>query len=228
MPQLHMSMDVFDTILTSLPPGHTVSLQGEGEPTIHPQFVAMTRKVIGAGHFPYTITNCSFGDPDVIADLFPQIGISLDTLDPNEAQRIGRNDLPKVIDNLNHLLKKMGPDRIILHTVHYGQKIEPIVKLVRETGIRRHVVQPLQVKDDYRRRYPALPFDHGKWRYTLRCQYLQRPLMRYFNVTGRELPCCFVKDVTRFVSTAHTRTAMQQGELPECCSGCREIMMRKP
>lgn len=229
MPQQHMAMDIFDTIMASLPRNRkcTVSLQGEGEPTLHPQLKTMARQVIDAGHEPYTITNCSCDDPNLIADLFPQVGISLDTLDPDEARRLGRIDLPKVLHNINHLLKKMGPERIILHTVHFGQRIEPIVKLVREAGIGRHVVQPLQVKDDYRKRYPALPFDRTQWRYTLRCQYLQQPIMRFFTVTGRELPCRFLKDAEKFVSKEHTRAAMQQGKLPACCSGCREIMTRK-
>lgn len=227
MPQRHMEQDVFDAILTTLPVKRcTVSLQGEGEPMLHPRFVAMAKQVIDAGHIPYTITNASRLDPETVSELFPQIGISLDTSDPDEAQRIGRGDLQQVVANLDHLIACVGPDRIILHTVNYGQQLETLRKFAHARGISRHIVQPLQTKHDYHVKYANIPLQRAKPVYHLRCRYLQQPRMRYFDVTGLEMPCCYIKDTGQFVSLEHTRTTMRQGQLPNCCIGCREIAMR--
>lgn len=222
-----MQQDVFDAILTSLPEQRcTVSLQGEGEPALHPHFISMAKQVIKAGHVPYTITNGSRINPAVIAELFPQIGVSLDTFDPEEAHRIGRYDLQQVVANLDRLIVRMGPERIILHTVDYGQEMEPFTKFVQSKGISRHIIQPLQTKHDYRVKYNDIPLQQLEPTYHLRCRYLQQPIMRYFDVTGREMPCCYIKDATQFVSTDNTRREMQQGKLPDCCVGCREITTR--
>ncbi|ACM21670.1 radical SAM domain iron-sulfur cluster-binding oxidoreductase [Geotalea daltonii FRC-32] len=228
MPQRHMGLDLFNTILASLPlEPCTISLQGEGEPTLHPHFISMAKQVIEAGHIPYTITNCSCLDASVIAEVFPQIGVSLDTLDPGEAQRLGRHDLRQVVENLDRLLQRMGPDRVILHTVNYGQQMERFTKLVESRGFSRHIVQPLQMKDDYRKRYCNVPVGPQGWKsaHYLGCRYLQQPLMRYFDVNGREMPCCYIKDASKFVSTDHARSVMGQGRVPDCCAGCREITM---
>jgi len=229
MPQRHMQQDVFDTILASLSEGRcTVSLQGEGEPTLHPAFISMAKQVAEVGKIPYTITNCNRLDPVTIAELFPQIGVSLDTVDHEEAQRIGRYDLNQVLSNLDRLLTRMGPDRIIVHTVNYGQPMEQLRRFMHKKGLGRHVVQELQEKDDYRQRYPDHPAQSGdELIYHYRCRYLQQPLMRYFDVTGHEMPCRYIKDASRFVSKQHTRDTLLQRQLPDCCVGCREIVMRQ-
>mgnify|MGYP002336518558 CR=1 FL=1 len=91
MPQRHMPLPLFRDILSRLPPGqHTVSLQGEGEPLTHPEFWEMVKLVEQRGCIPYTITNGSKIDPERMGLYFPWIGVSLDTLDADEAQRIGR------------------------------------------------------------------------------------------------------------------------------------------
>ena len=227
MPQRHMQEDVFDSILASLPEGRcTVSLQGEGEPTLHPGFIAMAKQVAEAGKAPYTITNCSRLDPVTIAELFPQIGVSLDAVDSEETQRIGRYDIKLVLSNLDLLLARMGAERIIVHTVDYGQSMGQLRQFLRKRGLHRHVVQALQKKDDYRQRYlghPTLSCDEPI--YHFRCRYLQQPLMRYFDVTGREMPCRYIKDASQFVTAMHTRNMLLQRQLPDCCIGCREIMM---
>lgn len=229
MPQQHMLQEVFDGILASLPEGRcTVSLQGEGEPTLHPDFLALARQVAEAGKTPYAITNASNIDPVPIAELFPQIGVSLDTVAPDEAQRIGRHDLKRILPNLDRLLEHMAPDRIIVHTVNYGQSMEPLRTFLQERGLVRHVIQPLQTKDDYRQRYPGYLKQSGiEPVYHFRCRYLQQPLMRYFDVTGREMPCRYIKDTSRFVTTEDIRLSHMQRKVPGCCIGCREIVMRQ-
>lgn len=227
MPQQHMKQDVFDSILASLPEGRCkVSLQGEGEPTLHPEFITMAKQVAESGKTPYTITNCSGLDSVAIAELFPEIGVSLDTLDPDEAERVGRHDLKEVLANLDRLIVRMGPQRIIVHTVNYGQSMGQLLRFLKARKLLRHIMQPLQAKEDYTQRYPAHRLLPREPNYHFRCRYLLQPIMRYYDVTGRKIPCCYIKDSSRYVSTEHTRAMMQQRILPDCCIGCREIVVR--
>lgn len=223
MPQRHMHPALFDKILASLPGARlTVSLQGEGEPTVHPYFWDMVEKVARSGKRPYTITNCSSIEIRRTARLFPQIGVSLDTLDGDEADKIGRFGLSGVLGNLEQLVAAMGPRGIIIHSVDYGQPLEALRNYVRSLGIDRHVVQPIQPKADYGKRYPELA-DIGSEKYHFRCRYIFRPSMRYFDVNGRMMPCYSIKDAGAYVSIEHLRTQLDQQTIPDCCAGCREI-----
>lgn len=224
MPQRHMELALFDEILTSLPATRlTVSLQGEGEPTLHPHFWDMVKRVAMNGKYPYTITNCSNIDINSTAKLFPQIGVSLDTLDPIEAERTGRFRLPEVLRNLKHLITAMGPRRIIIHSVDYGQPLGSLLNYVQGLGI-RHVVQKIQSKADYNIRYPELVTFGGE-NYHFRCRFIFKPSMRFFDVNGRMLPCCSIKDTSKYVSIEHIRNELSQSIIPDCCKGCREITL---
>lgn len=223
MPQGHMAPALFESILERLPARRlTVSLQGEGEPTLHPSFWDMAERVAGAGKWPYTITNCSAIDTEAAARLFPRIGVSLDTIDAEEADRIGRFDLRGVLANLEGLVSRMGPRRIIVHSVDFGQPLEALRRYLRTLGVHRHIVQPIQVKDDYRKRYPRLVAQRDV-RYHFRCRYVFRPFMRFFDINGTMMPCCSIKDARGSVSVERIRESLSRGVVPECCRGCREI-----
>lgn len=224
MPQRHMKQEVFDGILNGMPGGrHTVSLQGEGEPTVHPRFWALVDQVARRGHIPYTITNGSLIEPELAHRRFPNLGVSLDTLDATEAQRIGRLKLPEMLANLNTLIRVMGPGRIVLHTVDTGQDLSPVKRYARAHGL-RHLIQPLQRKDDYARLYPdripqavRLQVPSGL------CRYLATDFMRFFNIEGIEFPCCFIKDASGYAGISDLRQRMRAGEVPGACRGCAEI-----
>lgn len=223
MPQRHMAPELFENILKHLPARRlTVSLQGEGEPTLHPYFWDMAERVAGAGKIPYTITNCSAIDTEAAARLFPRIGVSLDTIDADEADRIGRFDLRGVLANLERLVSGMGSRRIIVHSVDFGQPLDALRRYLRTLGIHRHIVQSIQVKDDYRKRYPLL-VEQRDARYHFRCRYVFRPFMRYFDINGTMMPCCSIKDARGSVSVERIRESLSRGVVPECCRGCREI-----
>lgn len=228
MPQRHMAMPMYHQILDRLPwhAGITVSLQGEGEPTLHPQFWDMARAARERGHHTYTITNGTRVDVALFKENMNAVGVSIDTLDADEAQRIGRYNLPKVLANFEALLSEMGPDRVVVHTVHYGQDIAPLVTWLRSLGVRRHIVQPLQIKDDYARRYKAQPIVLHNQQPTLqhyRCGFLDAPRMRYFNIDGIEMPCCFIKDASSYISIEHLRDSLASRQVPAPCAGCREL-----
>jgi MoaA/NifB/PqqE/SkfB family radical SAM enzyme len=229
MPQTHMAWLLFNTILHNLPAGrHRISLQGEGEPFWHPRFWDMVDRIVQCGHTPHTITNGSHLDVERIAQYFPKIGISIDTIDPGEANRIKRYNVRNVLHNLHRLLQVYPPERILIHTVDYGQDLQPLAVYLRSLGITKHIVQPLQEKDDYAYRYSDLLPQRAPGHYTYHCRYITAPLMRYYNVDGIEMPCCFIKDVSQFLSTDHIRRDLEAGTVPATCRGCREIYTTEP
>lgn len=224
MEQRYMSLEFFDGIMDRLPPGdHVVCLQGEGEPMVHPDFWAMVERVRSRGHTPYTITNGSRIDAAKVARAFPKIAVSLDTLDPAEAERIGRKKLDKVLRNVDHLLEHMGPRRVVITTVDYGQPLDTLKAHIRGKGIEEHMIQPLQVKEDYRRRYPDFPAPEEN--YTYRCRYLENPLHRTYDLDGHVFPCCYIKNASGFESIESLRESMDSHVVPPCCRGCREILV---
>lgn len=224
MPGRSMDGATFDALLRGLPPGrHMVSLQGEGEPLAHRGFFEMALKVWRAGHRPHLITNCSLPGTRHLPRLIPTIAVSLDTVDSGEADHIGRKRLDRVIANFEFLVKTAGPERIVVHTVDFGQDKRALVEYLRRCGIRRHIVQPLQVKEDYRRRYSAQVRAPEVPAMVAPCPYLAQPRMRYFNVVGVELPCSYIKDVSQFESEARLREDFACGKVPAACAGCREL-----
>lgn len=228
MPQKHMEMTRFVGILDCLPAGkHRVSLQGEGEPTTHPQFWNMVQLVRERGHAPYTITNGSRLEPDRVAEHFPSIGISIDTLDPDEAECIGRYKLAQTLAGLKRFLASYDPARVVIHTVDYGQDLAPVKALVKACRIGRHIIQPLQTKNDYAYRYPGRVRSRDIEDYSCRCRYIEQSRMRYYNIAGIEMPCCFIKDTSHFVSADVIRESLWRHEIPASCRGCREITQRR-
>lgn len=225
MPQQHMGWDDFLGILARLPaPTRAVSLQGEGEPTTHPRFWEMAREVAQRGWLPTTISNGSHLDIDMAARWLADIGISLDTVDADEATRIGRYKLHKVLPTVERLLAAVGPRRLFVITTDYGQPLAALRHWLAERGIRRHLVQPLQSKEDYAGRYrDRAPL--RAWRYHYRCRYIEAPSMRFFDLAGTMMPCCFIKDTRRFASIEAIAAALQAREVPACCQGCREITL---
>ncbi len=240
MPQQDMAWATFTDIVDAIAvPGATVSLQGEGEPTLHPRFWDMVAYVHSKRHRPYTIINGSRVDVPRIARLFPQIGFSIDTLNPAIAEKIGRYNLPKVLANLEALCTAMGPQRIVLMTVNLGQPLDELNAWAKQRGFASHVVQPLKTKADYARRYERqLVRAAGGSGTTARhapgdataaakvprtCRFLHQDLMRYHTVQGLALPCCFIKDTEGIESIADLRSQLQQGIVPKGCAGCEEL-----
>ena len=223
MPQRHMGWPVFEMVLGRIPPGpHSVSLQGEGEPTLHPRFWEMVSRVRERGLAPTTITNGYELDVGRVAAELPTVAVSIDTLDEAEATRIGRLKLPRVLANLDALSAAMGPERIRIMTVDYGQDLDPVRRFVEAGRFGQHIVQPLQGKDDYARRYPDRVTRGGAYHY--RCRFLLAPVMRYYDIDGRELPCCYIKDTSSFRSIEALASDLGRGVVPPACAGCREIM----
>jgi hypothetical protein len=228
MPQRHMPMEQFLGILEKLPPSvRQVSLQGEGEPTAHNRFRDMVAAVQQRGMTPYTITNASLiRDPQWFAQAFPVIGISIDTLDPELAESIGRIKLHRALKGVDRLIGAMGAERIVLHTVNFGQPLDAILSWAHAKGFGKHLVQPLQGKADYVRSYRYQPPPRelpARLPFALQCRFLEQELSSYYTLDGIELPCAFIKDATSFSSAADLRASLAEGRIPPTCAGCREI-----
>jgi len=223
MPQRHMEWPVFERVIAGIPLGaHAVSLQGEGEPTLHPRFWDMVAAAKIRGFSPTTITNGYEVDVERIAAELPDVAVSLDTLDEAEATRIGRLKLPRVLATVERLAALIEPARLRIMTVDYGQDLAPLRRYLNALGLHQHIVQPLQRKDDYARRYPGRVRDNGVYHY--RCRFLDAPVMRFYTIDGLELPCCFIKDTTGFTTIDALGADLKRGVVPAPCAGCREIM----
>ena len=223
MKQAHMPWDRFVSILSRLPAGpHVVSLQGEGEPTGHPRFWDMVEAVRDRALVPYTITNGTHHDPERFNAAFQHVAVSLDTLDPEEAARIGRYKLHRVLANLDALTEAMGAARIRIMTVDYGQPLADLRAFVAARGY-AHTIQPLQPKHDYARRYAAR-IASPEPVYTHRCGFLEQPVMRYYDIEGREYPCCFIKDANLHEPIRIMREKLARSEVPPACRGCLHIL----
>jgi len=228
MPQRDMAWERFVGIVDAIAkPRVTVSLQGEGEPSLHPRFWDMVAHVKLRGHVPYTILNGSRVDADRIAANLPTVAVSVDTLDPAEAERIGRHNLQKVMDNVEALVTAMGAGRIVIMSVDVGQPMDLLREWVRLNRFQHHVVQPLQPKADYAKRYRVAP-PKPLPRLPMTCRFVERDLMRFHPLEGPALPCAFIKDTTGIVSIAGLRQAIGTGEPPAGCLGCRELRPKAP
>jgi MoaA/NifB/PqqE/SkfB family radical SAM enzyme len=223
MRQGDMPGEVFEAVLARHVREHgipeCVSLQGEGEPTLHPDFFHMAQRVREMGSRPYTITNGTYRHPERFIGLFTRVGVSVDTLDESAARRIGRHNLPRVLGFVAALAPHL---QIVIHSIARSAATTRIAAWCRVQGY-EHIVQPLQTKGDYSYRYAKMMGGAGGadvagpfW-----CSYLARPAMRYYSLDATELPCCFIKDTTRYPGMAAMMSHQESGNWPECCRGCR-------
>lgn len=220
MRQDDMPYEAFETLLDRHIARHgiprTVSLQGEGEPTLHREFFRMAERVRGLGATPYTITNGTYKHPERFIGLFPWVGVSIDTLDEDTAAKIGRHNLPRVLSFAAALSRHLG---VVIHSVEHPVHTPPIAKWCRQHRY-RHVIQPPQTKPDYARRYaPVADVERPSGRFS--CSYLERDRMRYYSLDGSEMPCCFIKDERQFEGMKAIQRDHALGRCPDCCASCR-------
>lgn len=218
MPQKHMPFDTFTKAFDALPASITqISLQGEGEPTLHPDFERMTKYVIAQGKTPYTITNFhshSVIERSGILD-YPVFGISLDSLDDAILQKIGRS-----VNTLTNIEKYITNQTIEIYTVSFGQDIKPVNDWCKSKGY-THLIQPLQAKPDYVQTYQIKGFAEKHYNnvpFQLTCKHIHT-YSPYFTVDGEERPCCYIKSKS-CPDRSEFKAKMQQGTIPDQCQGC--------
>lgn len=192
-----------------------VSLQGEGEPTLHPDFFRMAQLVREVGSKPYTITNGTHKHPEHFFGLFANVGVSIDTLDAAVARQVGRYNLKRVIAFVESLASHLT---VVIHSVAHKDHTPSVAAWCLERGY-VHVVQPLQLKADYRRRYAdrvSAPGSTGRFS----CGYIAGDRLRYFTLDAQELPCPFIKDVGLYPGLSAMRNHQKTGAWPACCIEC--------
>jgi hypothetical protein len=220
MRQDDMSYDMFTGILerhiAAYGVPETVSLQGEGEPTLHRDFFRMAQYVASMGATPYTITNGTYKHPEHFEQLFPQLGVSVDTVDEAAAKIIGRYNLPGVLKFVQSVPRHV---RIVIHSVAHLEHTPAVAAWCRQNNY-LHIVQPLQTKSDYAVRYPAaLPAAEPVGRFS--CGYVASSRMRYYSLDAVELPCCFIKDTNAYEGMPAMELHQKHGTWPKVCVGCR-------
>ncbi len=225
MPQKDMALDLAERIIDEhVHPGMEVNLQGEGEPVLAKHFWSIVERVHEKGGLPYIITNAGYTiTPQMernFVKYFNQVHVSLDTTDPERAEKTGRYNIQRVMDNILKFCDLLGKDSVGIVIVSIGRRdIESVLNFASRNGIKKVSVQSLQTKDDYMIKYKL----NYKADYHLKCPYLERDIMRYFNVEGLELPCCFIKDTSHYVSAQYLRDQLQKNIVPQSCKGCRFI-----
>ncbi|TAN43381.1 MAG: radical SAM protein [Nitrospirae bacterium] len=228
MEQRHMDYGLLLSLIRKTEKGGGVHLQGEGEPMLYPRLGSAVDEIIAQGCRPFLITNGSCLDIDLVLNKFPELGISLDTLDPELASENGRYDLPRVLSNLEGLLQAgYPPSNIVIFTTAFGQPTADLTPYLASRGIHKHVVQPLQQKEDYRYRYPEKAMPPQEQYPVLSCHFISREGRRFYNVDGVEMPCCYIKNAARFVSIDHIKRSFAESIVPESCRGCRYLSRKR-
>ncbi|MDY6980707.1 MAG: radical SAM protein [Pseudomonadota bacterium] len=226
MTQKHMQFDVYKKILDSAPSDlEYISLQGEGEPIISKSIWVMAKLAKYRSIPTYTITNAAYRLTETLAGKidshFDRIGISLDTINVNFAQRIGRVNLPRTLNTFESLVEKLGPQRIDVYTVALSRKsVDEVRRYVAGFPGVGHIIQPLQSKDDYQINYRIHKSNAGP---EYRCRFMERDIMRFFNIDGIPMPCCYIKNTEKFQSIEHVESELSADKVPNCCVGCREL-----
>jgi MoaA/NifB/PqqE/SkfB family radical SAM enzyme len=219
MPQRDMDYDMFCQILDrhvaayGVPPA--VSLQGEGEPTINRDFFRMAARVKEIGSRPYTITNGTYKYWDKFLSSFDSIGVSVDTMNEEEADKIGRYNLPRVLEFIETMAVHMP---VVVYSVKLSAGAEAVGAWCRERGIRQ-IVQPLQSKPDYQYRYTQI-VRLQPHREKFSCVYLRKDPMRYYNLNGTEMPCPFIKNTDLYPGLTEMKHMQHVRQCPACCTGC--------
>ncbi len=218
MPQEFMTLERFTAILNEFPIGkHVVNLQGEGEPFMPPKFWEMVSLLKERGHTPTTITNGSKLDIKKIVEELGSLSISIDTLDPIEAERIGRKNLSKVLSNLDELLKVMSS--VTIRCTNYGQDLSTLHNFAKSKRLKL-IIQELQTKDDYIINYSNLiPIIKRNYHYN--CKYLNRDILRTYSILGNPKPCVFIKDYSTFTTIKDLSNSLNAKIVPKTCLNLR-------
>lgn len=232
-PNKMMDMSTFTRIIRewALYPGIVdFSLSGEGESMLHPQFWEFVSYVRATTkHSVSLITNGSTLTQTNIQKIHENLDVvrvSLDTMDPDLAERVGRHFHDRVVNNIR-LMADTGM-RMLVMTTNFGQDIDPVREFVKSLNSPNvlHVVQQLQPKTDYASSYTIfekpIQFVPHKPSY-VRCANIMTNSIVMYTVDGLKLPCCYIKDrleypgyepIVQMLSNPKNTT------VPHCCAGC--------
>ncbi len=222
MEQKDMPFETFKQLITDFTKKYgqpsEVFLQGEGEPTLHPQFFDMVNylKPIRSS----IITNGMYHHPEHFVGLLDHISVSIDSLDENTSSKIGRYNVERAMNFVDYLSKHMT---VTVMTVDYGQDLSDLKLFVSERKV-GWAIQKLQTKPDYSNYYKKVKHNlivSDKPQFN--CFYVKNNNTRFFNIDMVELPCCFIKDATNFNGIDDMKTCLGTSNIPTVCTGCKFI-----
>jgi MoaA/NifB/PqqE/SkfB family radical SAM enzyme len=227
MEQQDMSWETFTAIVKKLPRRATVKLQGEGEPTLWEHWWRGVEYLVKREHPVTTIINGTVIDTEKIPLYFKKLGVSLDSIDKVEADKVGRFNVEKVKSNiliLKHLLGK----GLMVHITDFGQDLKSTFAWLRENDI-QYGVQSLIPKEDYVKVYPKdkiVRLHRTTLSEPMHCFYLDNETKnKFFTVKGQELPCVYIKEPLGFSRDVAIQE-MNTGITPKHCTGCRHIVKK--
>ena len=211
------------------------SLSGEGESLLHPnvwEFVDYIRNT--TKHKVSMITNGSVLTPtniDNIASKLSSIRVSLDTMDAELAENIGRHFHAKTVEGIRTLAARGM--RVQILTTDFGQDISDVRQFVRSLkspNVSR-ASQFLQPKLDYQQTYTkvhpiVMPRPRRPSTRVMCGNILSKRLIAY-TVDGLKLPCCYIKDRTNYIGYDAIVAQMSNPAntiVPDTCAGCMELM----
>lgn len=231
MPQRHMSYEkVREIIEQRVSPKDVVNLQGEGEPMLHPDFWKMAELVKQKDARMTTITNGGYRMTDTMKNrvrkYLDEVYISLDTMDAEKADAIGRYHLPQVLDTIKEYSRLVPVTIMYTHLGDESDK-ESVRAFAMRNGLRFNM-QDLQVKDDYSQWYPISVEKKSVVGDKFMCGILMGDDRRFFNLDGVELPCCFIKDVSEYRGMDDMKEEMGVGVVPSVCRGCKFLRKIHP
>jgi molybdenum cofactor biosynthesis enzyme MoaA len=194
-------------------------LNGEGEPTLNKHLFDMAAWGKSIGARVSTVTNGSYKYPEKFIGLFDEVSLSVESLSEDKSNKLGRFGVHNTLQQALYF-KAYGINVIINHVqgidphasaevhawcIHHGLKIRPI---------------PLMAKPDYSKVYPVHFTPLLKRPQTaFKCKYVAQDLWRFYNIDGIEMPCCFIKDHSKFTSIADLRERLNH-DVPPPCVGC--------
>lgn len=234
-----MDVDTYRRIIDEIdmyPVRSDISLSGEGESLLHPNFWEYVEYAKKTKHEVSVITNGSTLTSTNIALIkqnLTRVRVSLDTMDAELAKSVGRYYHERVVENIRELVRQQI--QVIILTTNFGQDLSGVrefVKSLRSPKV-QHAIQPLQTKKDYSSAYVGMPVvvpPIHRPNARVSCSNINPPKIIAYDVNGIKTPCCYIKDkqnyvgfdeLTRLLTTPGTDT------VPQTCIGCKYLQYHK-
>jgi MoaA/NifB/PqqE/SkfB family radical SAM enzyme len=160
--QGHARLETIDAVFASCANLEYVQAQGEGEPLLGRFFWQIAERVALAGADLGLITNgrhCTRQNAErLVATGVRSVGISIDSLDPGQYERIRGGELARALDGAERLLAQRQREHtdvyfaIVLMRDNFEQ-LEPLCALSERWGMSPPSVQSLQRSPDYAKHY---------------------------------------------------------------------------
>lgn len=198
-----------------------IIIQGEGEPTLHPDLYKMATYAKRYKLFTSLHTNGLHADREGLVKHFDEIYVSLDTIDPQEGKRIGRLNIPKVLESMLFFHNSGIKAALFIIEMQGINEDKALQAWAKEHGVYT-IITTLNKKEEYVKVYKnnyQIPLTKSETRFN--CPFIYHRERDFFTIDGKHLPCCYIKDTSTFTSIDDLKQAIDDDVCPQCCKGCR-------